>query len=176
MKIRSEQAAYYGIVVLATLARLLPHPPNFTPVGALGLYTGAYADRIAAWIVPVIALFISDLILGLYDPVSMLFVYIGFMLSMYIGKRLLSQKRHVLNIVTACFASALLFFLVSNLGVWFSGTLYPMTLSGLLTCFLAAIPFFGYTLAGNLVYGAAMFGLFEYLIKISSNSRLPNTA
>ncbi len=176
MKINGRGLCYFGLVALAVSARLLPHPPNFTPVGALGLYTGAYASRWTDWLVPVIALLISDMVIGFYAPVAMLMVYLGFIGSMAMGKWLLSRKRGVVNISTACFASALLFFVCSNLGVWLSGTLYPMTLDGLYACYLAALPFFGNTLAANLVYGAVMFGLFEYLSGVISGTRVPRTA
>ena len=176
MKINWQNQTYYGLVILVVLSRLLPHPPNFTPIGALGLYTGAYADHKGTWIIPIVALIISDLVIGLYEPVAMIMVYLGFIACMGLGKLFLSEKRGFLSVLSACFASALIFFIFSNFGVWLTGTLYPMTLAGLSACYIAAIPFFGNTLAGHIVYGAVMFGLFEYISRIMSNTRLPETA
>jgi len=176
MKINWHNQCYHGIVLLAVLSRFLPHPPNFTPIGALGLYTGAYAGRLSTWLVPLAALVISDLIIGLYEPVAMLMVYLGFLASMVLGRLLLNRNRGMLTVLGASFVSAVLFFLFSNLGVWLSGTLYPLSIPGLSACFVAALPFFGNTLAGHVIYGAVMFGLFEYLTKMLSNSRLAQTA
>jgi len=176
MKINWRNQCYYGLVIFSVFTRFLPHPPNFTPVGALGLYTGTYADRLLTWLVPIIALIISDLVIGLYEPVVMLMVYLGFIACMALGRLLLRKRRGVMPVLSACFASAIIFFLFSNFGVWLSGMMYPMTLAGLSACYVAAIPFFGNTLAGHVLYGAIMFGLFESISKFLSNSRLPSTA
>lgn len=175
MKVKQHFAAYYVLIIVVCLSRLLPHPPNFTPVGALGLFSGAYANRLMSWFAPLLALFISDLLIGLYSPIAMLMVYLGFIASILIGKVMLSGHRSVVNVASASLASAILFYLLSNFGVWLTGTLYPMTLSGFVACFAAAIPFFTYTLAGNLVFSLILFGAFEYMVKIGSNSRLPDT-
>lgn len=176
MKINWRNQCYYSLVIFSVFTRFLPHPPNFTPVGAVGLYTGSYADRLLTWLVPIFALVISDLVIGLYEPVAMLMVYLGFIACMAIGRLLLRKKRGVMPVLSACFASAIIFFLFSNFGVWLSGMMYPMTLAGLFACYAAAIPFFGNTLAGHVLYGVIMFGLFESISKFLSNSRLPDTA
>jgi hypothetical protein len=91
----------------------------------------------------------------------MLFVYLGFALSAFVGRLLLSEKRSSLNLGGAAFSSATLFFIVSNFGTWLSGTLYPMSLAGLADCYVMAIPFYGNTLLGDLFYVVVLFGLFE---------------
>ncbi len=149
------------LVLLAVFSRLIPHPLNFTPIGALGLFAGAYIIDKRVWLLPLCALLLSDFLIGLYDPISMLFVYIGFALSAFIGRLLLSEKRTSLNLGGAALSSATLFFFVSNFGTWLSGTLYPMTLAGLTDCFVMAIPFYGNTLLGDLFYVAVLFGIFE---------------
>lgn len=176
MKINWQNQCYHGLVILTVLTRLLPHPPNFTPVGALGLYTGAYANRLSTWLVPLLALLISDVIIGLYEPVAMIMVYAGFIASMVLGRFMLSRNRGLVSVFGASIVSAVMFFLFSNLGVWLSGTLYPLTLGGLSACFIAALPFFGNTLAGHVIYSLVLFGLFEYISKLMFNARLPETA
>jgi uncharacterized protein DUF6580 len=150
-----------ALVLLAVFSRLIPHPLNFTPIGALGLFAGAYIVDKRIWLLPVCALLISDFFIGFYEPIAMLFVYFGFALSALIGRLLLSEKRTSLRLGGAAFSSATVFFIVSNFGTWLSGTLYPMTLTGLTECFVMAIPFYGNTLAGDLFYTAVLFGVYE---------------
>ena len=150
-----------ALILFAVISRLIPHPLNFTPIGALGLFAGAYIVDKRVWLLPLCALLLSDFFVGFYEPVAMLFVYIGFALSVFIGRILLSEKRTSLKLGGAAFSSATLFFIVSNFGTWLTGTLYPMTLAGLTECFTMAIPFYGYTLLGDLFYVGVLFGIFE---------------
>lgn len=155
----------YGIIFILVLAavcsRAIEHPLNFTPIGAIGLFAGAYLHDKRAWLLPVCILLISDFFIGFYEPISMLFVYFGFALSVSIGRLLLSKKRSILKLGGAAFSSATLFFLISNFGTWLSGTLYPMSFPGLIECYVMAIPFYGNTLAGDLFYAFVLFGLYE---------------
>ncbi len=149
------------LVVLAVFSRLIPHPLNFTPVGALGLFAGAYIVDKRVWLLPLCALLLSDFFIGFYEPIAMLFVYLGFALSAFIGRLLLTEKRSSLRLGGAAVSSATIFFIVSNFGTWLSGTLYPMSLAGLTECYLMAIPFYGNTLLGDIFYVAVLFGIFE---------------
>jgi predicted membrane-bound dolichyl-phosphate-mannose-protein mannosyltransferase len=149
------------LVLLAVSSRLIPHPLNFTPIGALGLFAGAYIVDKRVWALPIIALLLSDFFVGFYEPIAMLFVYLGFALSAFIGRFLLSEKRTSLRLGGAALSSATVFFIVSNFGTWLSGTLYPMTLNGLTECFVMAIPFYGNTLLGDLFYVVVLFGIYE---------------
>lgn len=151
------------LIVFAVLSRFVPHPPNFTPVGALGLFAGAFLIDKRFWLVPIIALFASDFFIGFYQPISMIFVYCGFVLTALVGRLLLQQRQSILLIGSSAVISAAIFFILSNLGVWMSGSLYPVTFPGLIECYIAAIPFFGNTLAGDLSYSFALFGLYFLL-------------
>jgi len=91
----------------------------------------------------------------------MLFVYIGFALSVFIGRLVLSEKRTAFRFGGAAITSATLFFIVSNFGTWLTGTLYPMSLAGLTECYVMAIPFYGNTLLGDLFYVIVLFGIYE---------------
>ena len=161
INIKDKSVLFYSLVILAVLSRLLPHPANFTPIGALGLFAGAYLTRQSAWLIPIAAMLISDLFIGLYHPVSMLFVYFGFAASAVIGRLFLFHKRSIVNLTVSALASAIIFFILSNFGTWLSGVLYPMTLNGLSECYVMAIPFFGNTLAGEFVYVVLLFGIVE---------------
>ncbi len=155
--------------------RLLPHPPNLVPVTALALFSGAYLeDRRLAFILPLAALFLSDLVLGFYP--GMVFVYAGFALSVVIGF-LLSQRRSIGRIAGATLASALIFFLVRNFGSWLALPFYPKTPDGLVAAYLAGIPFLRNALFGDLIYVIWLFGGFALAERHFPwlNSRLAHT-
>lgn len=145
-----------GMVLTATAARLIPHPPNFSPIAALALFGGAsFASKRAAFLVPLVALFLSDLVLGFYTITPV--VYGSFALITCLGFWL-RQRQNVARLATAAVASAVLFFVLTNLGVWVFETLYPKTPAGLAECYIAAIPFFRNTLLSDLLYSALLFG------------------
>ena len=145
------------LIFAAAASRLFPHPPNVTPIAAMALFGGAYfADRRLAFIVPLAALFLSDLVLGLHSQMPA--VYLGFGLVVCVGFLLRGRVR-TLPVATAALAGSVLFFLVSNFGVWATGAWYPKTAAGLGACYVAGIPFFRNTLLGDAFYTALLFGI-----------------
>jgi hypothetical protein len=159
--IRPRLAALISIVLAAALSRLIPHPPNMTSLTAVALFGGAYfSDRRLAFLVPLAALFLSDLVLGFYGHMEV--VYSSFALIVCIGLWL-GKDRSVLRIAVAALTSSVLFFLLTNFGVWAFGSLYPRTLDGLVTCYVAAIPFFRNTFQGDMLYTFILFGGFAML-------------
>tara|TARA_Y100000748_G_scaffold135019_1_gene113347 strand:+ start:557 stop:1084 length:528 start_codon:yes stop_codon:yes gene_type:complete len=151
-----------GLILFAIALRIVPHPPNFTPIGAIGLFAGCYITVKRFWLVPIIGLLASDLIIGFYNPISMFYVYFSFIISSFIGYFFLKNKNTPLRLVSAALISAILFFIFSNLGVWLSGTIYSLDLSGLIACYLLAIPFFGNTLISELFYSLILFGSYYF--------------
>ncbi len=161
------------MVLFAAFSRLLPHPPNFAPIGAMALFGAVYFSRkYLALIVPIIAMWLSDLVLNnvIYGQYFDHFVwfyqgfywtYSAFILIGLVGF-LLFRKVKVQTVLLGSLSASILFFLVSNFGVWFSGTMYPKDVNGLLACYSAGIPFFKNTLAGDFVYCGVLFGAFEY--------------
>lgn len=156
-----KHGLFYFLIILVVATRLLPHPMNFAPIGALGLFSGAYVMDRRAWLIPLAALFISDFFIGFYTPVVMLSVYVSFALSAVLGRYALSSKRTVLRIGGSAVASATILFVLSNFTLWTTGLYYPLTMEGLTMCFIRAIPFYGNTLAGDLFYAAVLFGSYE---------------
>jgi len=150
-----------ALILAAALSRLLPHPANFTPLAAMALAGGVYFNKRIALIVPLAALVISDLFIGFHNTI--LFVYGSFILIGLMGLWLKSHKKP-LPIFGAALLSSILFFIVTNFGVWLTGGgwFYPKTWQGLIECYTLAIPFFRNTVAGDLVYTAVLFGLFEF--------------
>lgn len=159
---KPELCVLLGLMLGAALMRLVPHPPNFTPIAAMALFGGAYFRSIGwALLIPLGAMLLSDTALELLFQRGfhgqMLWVYGSFALTIGIGSRL-RHRKGVAPIAMASLSASTLFFIVTNLGVWMSGLLYAKNLSGLGACFAAAIPFFGRTLLGDLLYTGVLFG------------------
>jgi hypothetical protein len=148
----------FAMLLLAAGLRVAPHPWNFTPVGALALFSGAMIrDRRLAFLSAMLAMLAGDLFLG-FNKLSPL-VYASFALSVVIG-RLLKECRTIPRIAAATFLGSLQFFLVTNFGVWaFLGS-YAHTAAGLLACYVNGLPFFANTLAGDAAYATLFFGAF----------------
>ena len=156
-----------GLILMVALSRLLPHPPNFSPVATLALFGGAsLVTRKWAFIVPLIAMLLSDIglefLTGQGFHSLMPVVYMTFAITVGIG--IWTAKRiSVGTIIGGTLAASVLFFVVTNFAVWVSGGFYPKTPEGLLACYTAAIPFFGNTLMGNFVYVGLMFGGWAFM-------------
>ena len=149
------------IIVLAAVTRLIPHPPNFTPIIALGLFGGAYIkNRSLAVLIPIGAMFLSDLFLGFHGTAY--WVYGSLLLVAVLGMMLLNNI-NIRNCSIAALGGSVLFFLITNFGVWLTSSYYPKNLDGILTCYTLAIPFLANTLAGSLLYTGVMFGGYELL-------------
>jgi hypothetical protein len=154
--------AIFVAILAAAALRLVPHPPNFTPIGAMALFSGAYFGRrgAIALVAPLGALFLSDLVLGFYH--GMATVYFSTALVVLIGWMALKRVSPV-RVIGAAIASSVLFFVLTNFGMWLSSGFYPRTLAGLEACYIAAIPFFQNTVAGDLVFSVLLFGGFALL-------------
>lgn len=147
------------MIFAAAFVRLLPHPPNFAPIAAMALFGGAYFNKKwAAFIVPITAMFVTDLIIGFH--VTMWAVYLSFALIVVIGIKMLKEKK-VGNIFFASVISSVSFFIITNFGVWVSSGSYPKTGSGLAACYTAAIPFFHQTLLSDLFFVGILFGAYH---------------
>jgi hypothetical protein len=147
-----------GLVLAAAAIRLAPHPMNFAPIGALALFGGAYfPSKRQAQIVPLLSLIIGDAITGFHPLIP--FVYASFLVSAAIGFWL-RRKRSATRIGVATLVGAMQFFLVTNFAMWASSlSSYPKTASGLAACYIAGIPLFWNTLAGDAFYVALLFGV-----------------
>lgn len=155
----SRIVALLSAIVVAAVLRLVPHPANFTPIGAMALFSGAYRGRRGlAFAAPLGAMVLSDAVLGFYS--GFWITYVAVALIVAVGFLALSRLS-VLRIAGAAIASSVLFFLVSNFGTWAASGMYPHTLAGLSACYVAAVPFFQNTVAGDLFYAALLFGGFR---------------
>jgi len=152
-----------GILLAAALSRLIPHPPNFTPIVAMGLLGGAYLkNKKLALFIPVAAMLLADIFLGFHN--TMIWVYGSLLLVTSIGM-LLKGRVNILNAGAATLSGSFLFFIITNFGVWLTGTFYAKTFVGLVQCYTMAIPFFANSLAGDIIYATLLFGGFGLLEK-----------
>jgi hypothetical protein len=150
-----------GLILLAVVGRLIPHPDNFTPITAVALFAGATLPTRIAYVVPLAALVASNLLLGYPLDWMTLVVYGCLLASVGIGQWL-AKRRTWTRTGLAAVAGSLGFYLVTNFAGWLqSHSLYAHTVDGLLQGYVMAIPFFGNSLAGDLFWTALLFGLYE---------------
>lgn len=176
MKIR----LLFVFVILAALVRLglhfLPTPPyNFSPISAIGLFGAAYfSRRWMAFFVPLAALFLTDLVLNnvlyaQYYPnftwFTSFWTYGAFSLVILAGFLMLRTKRTPLRVLGTSLSASLIFFLVSNFGVWAVSGMYGKSFFDLLMCYVAGLPFLGNTIVGDLFFSAVMFGSYEWVMR-----------
>lgn len=152
-------------VVIGAALRFAPHFPNFAPIAAIALFGGVYLNKKYALIIPIAAMFISDLFIGLYDFKLMAGVYLSFILVGLIGL-FVKKHKNIGTIIGGTILGSVLFFLITNFAVWIFYNWYAHTLSGLSQCFTMALPFFRGTLMGDLFYVAVLFGIYEIVMAV----------
>ena len=153
-----------SLILILAFARLIPHPPNFTPIIAVALVSGYFFKNInLSLLILLVAMLLSDLFIGFYE--NMIFVYASLLLITFVFHKI-SKKINFKNLFIYCFAGSLIFFIFSNFGVWALGSpgvldvAYERNLSGLVECYILAIPFFGNTFLSTLIF--AYPGIFIY--------------
>ena len=160
-----------GLILTGILLRFAPHAPNFTAIGAIALFSGAYLNKKYAYVVPLALMIISDIFLGFHNVV--IFTWGGFILITLLGAWL-KKKRSVARTLLFSLISAALFYIISNFGVWLMGW-YPRNLDGLIKCYIMALPFLrNFTLA-TVLYTALFFGIYEsvaYFVRGTKYSRV----
>jgi hypothetical protein len=160
-----------ALILLAAALRMAPHPWNFTPVGAMALFSGAVLrDRRLAFLFPLLALFLGDIFVGFHKLVPL--VYASFLINVAIGLWL-RDRRALARISLATLLAALQFFLVTNFAVWQLLGSFPHTASGLVACYVAGIPFFWNTLASDALYATLLFGSFALAERLFPALRQP---
>ena len=160
------------IAAVSVILRLLPHMPNFAPIGSLALFAGLYSTRKLWFLIPLAVMFISDIFIGFYDWQIMSAVYLSFLAYAVIG-RVVKNNKSVFTVAGGTFAGALLFYVTTNFAVWAFSGMYPHTLQGLILCYEMALPFFRNTLLGDLFYVGAFVGAYELAYKLlASQMRL----
>ena len=161
-----------SLILILAFARLIPHPPNFTPIIAVAIVSGYFFKNInLSLLTLLIAMLISDLFIGFYENV--IFVYASLLLITFVFHKI-SNKINFKNLFIYGFAGSLIFFAVSNFGVWALGSpgvydiAYEKSLSGLIECYILAIPFFGNTFLSTLIFAYPALFIYRSLIVRSS--------
>jgi hypothetical protein len=155
------------LIIVAAISRLLPHEPNFVPLAAIALFAGTFVrDKKMALVIGVSALLFSDILLEIFKGngfhSTMPFVYLSIVLIGIIGFVLRGREQRQ-TIMVASLTGSILFFLITNFGVWIADNIYPKTLEGLTQCYIAAIPFFRGTVLGDLFYNLLLFGSYAVI-------------
>lgn len=148
------------LIIIGIVFRFLPHPPNFTPIAAIALFGGVYFSRKLAFILPMAAMVISDIFIGFYEPKLMASVYGSFLLCVVLGFWLKKNKKWY-TVLGGSISASIIFFVITNFAVWAFTFWYPHNFSGLIQCYLMALPFFKNTLLGDLSYVIILFGTYE---------------
>lgn len=166
------------LIIVAALSRILPHSYNFTPIGAMALLGGAYyGNKILAFAVPLITLYISDFFINnfifrsffpdkeglIFFSDFMIYTYLGTALMVLLGKVLL-KKVNFQRLLGGAIGASMIFFLISNFGVWLGSVVYPKSLMGLILCYEAGLPFLSSSLLGNLVFTFVLFTAYEVIV------------
>lgn len=155
--------AVAGIVIIAFIFRLLPHPPNFAPIAALALFSAVNIDGVLAYIIPLLSMLLSDIVLGFHS--TMIFVYSAFLLTGFLG-RLLKKKNNAVKLLFVSLLSSVLFFIITNFGVWLTGSMYPKNFSGLMEAYFLGIPFFRNTMLGDMFYSFTFFYGYKLMMNL----------
>jgi len=170
MKNNTSRPLAIGLTILGILARLVPHAPNFTPVGGVSLFAGGRLSGWKAYLLPLVLMLVTDPLVGGYSFATP-FVYLSFLIYVWIGSRLRSTE-NPLAIGAAAVAGSVQFFLITNFAMWLKPvSLYTHNAAGLMACYIAAIPLYRNTALADLFYSAALFGAYALL---SRRAAVPN--
>lgn len=150
------------LILLGTTLRLLPHVANFTPIAAIALFGGVYVKREQALILPLVALVFSDMVIGFDSWESRLTVYGSFLLIGVIGL-LIRRRKNFATVVLGSLTGSVVFYLITNFAYFYTPHMYTHDLSGVLTSYYNALPFFRNTLLGDLFYTGLLFGSYEFM-------------
>ncbi len=157
------------LLAIGILSRLIIHVDNFTPVIALALFGGVYLKRKQAFLLPILLFAATDIILGFHR--TMFFTWGTILLIVIMGFAVQKNKNWATVLGGGIF-SAILFFVITNFGVWIMTGMYPLTLTGLAECYVVAIPYFRSSLLSTLIYGFIFFGAYEVIAAQVRNTRL----
>jgi hypothetical protein len=169
---RSTRSGAIALTVLGALLRLLPHPPNFAPIGGTGLFSGSRLRGWEAYLVPLLAMLVTDPIrsamAGHYPAYSSMtiVIYASLLVYVFLGRTFLRDSRNPGRIAAVTLAGSLQFFLITNFFVWLGSEVeYPHTFAGLISCYTAAIPFFQNTVIGDLFYTGVLTLAYVFLTR-----------
>ena len=152
-----------GLILILALSRLMPHPDNFTPIIALAIMSSYFFRNVNfSYVVMLFSMLLADFFIGFYS--YMLFVYVSLFLIVLIFFKI-SKKMNYKNLFIFSFFGSVIFFLISNFGVWLVGNLYERNINGLIECYFMAIPFFKNTIISTLIFSYSSLIIYKSSIK-----------
>ena len=170
------------LTLTAALVRLIPHPPNFAPIGGMALFGGSRLRGWQAYLVPLLAMLVTDPILShlrgapAYSALTPV-IYLSFMLSVLLGRIYLTKTANPAKIALVAVVGSIQFFVITNFFVWLGAeAFYSRDAAGLIACYVAAIPFFGRTLLADLFYSGVLFAAYSLVTKRLSGVQLRSAA
>ena len=152
-------------------ARLLPHVPNVAPMAALALFSGVFLPKKWSMVVPIAVMFISDVFVGFYEWQVVVAVYLGFALTVILGWQV-AKKLNPLSALGGSLSGSVIFFILTNAAVWAFTQMYASTAAGLIDSYVMALPFFKFSLVGDLAWTTAFFGAYQFVLKYFPAARL----
>jgi len=156
-----------GLIIIGILMRFLPHAPNFTPVAAIALFGGAYLSKKHSMIVPLLLMIVSDIFIGMHNVI--VFTWGSFILVALLGI-LIKKNKKVSTVFFAGIGSSLLFYMISNFGVWLMGW-YPNNAKGLLDSYIMGLPFLRDFTFATILYSAVFFGAYELIARLVKDTK-----
>ena len=151
MRVNKHLVLGFAVIFLLAVSRLIPHPPNFTPILGMAVFSGAIINRrLIAYLIPLLAMLISDLYLGFHS--GMPIIYFSLALCVLIGT-FIEARVTILNFVLGISAGVIVFYLITNFAVWYGSGMYDYSFSGLITCYVMALPFLQNTIISSMIYG-----------------------
>ena len=161
---RDKVFYFIFFLLLLALSRLIPHPPNFTPILATSIMAPLLMkDRIYGIALPILAVFVSDIIIGFHS----------YQLAVYFSLLFISlkapMKKNYLYLGAMAIGGSLWFYLITNFAVWFMSSMYPITIEGILSCFVLALPFLTSTLVSTLLFTVLIAWSSDILILFNKN-------
>lgn len=155
------------LIIVGLVLRFLTHGLNFTPLAAIALFSGVYLNKKYSLLVPLILIIASDMIIGLHNVIF--FTWVSFMLIAVMGMWIKKHKNFT-SVISGSLVSSLLFYIVTNFGVWLMGW-YPQTLKGLTDCYILGLPFFRNFTLSTVIYTCAFFGLYELVARLVKDTK-----
>ncbi|MBP9670056.1 hypothetical protein KBD75_01495 [Candidatus Woesebacteria bacterium] len=166
----SKTQIVIGLIFAGIISRIVPHPLNMALVTGATIFAGSRLGKLEGVIVALGSMAISDLILGAHD--TMLFTWGSFALIALLSHKVLSTKLNLSRLAITTLSSSLIFFVISNFGVWLVGNMYALTFSGLVTCYVNAIPFLRNMIVGDALYTSVIFGVYFFLSRKNHHLKL----
>ena len=154
-----NSAVSSSLIIASVAFRLLPHFPNFTPLGATAIFTGSRGSRPWNYYLPILILFMTDMFLGFHK--TMLFVYASFLITTFLAEKFLKNKSSIIGAGTLGLVNSVIFFLITNYGVWLTTNLYPKTLSGLMESYLMGVPFLRNMAMADVAFTVGVFAVYQ---------------